>query len=427
MMNEGHPELALPALRAHMGDWIYYITFLRMEDIADRVSIAEDIHSSAPLRELLQRRLTGERARTIRDYLLNQPQRFFNALVVATYGGSPQWHEIAVRDLDVGLESLMEPFEGALGILALDGSEKLFAVDGQHRVAGIKAAVKEKKKIGNEEVCVIMVTGVTQEHRSEDPAGFERTRRLFTTLNRYAKPVTKRDIIALDEDDIIAILTRKFVEEHPLFRDKVSLGRGNSILRTDKESFTAITTVYDALDIYLPRTRRGWKDRKKLRPSEAEVNSFFRRASALWDALISHYPALQQMQGSQPEDEVAGIHRGEHGGHLLFRPVGLLLVVRVIKRLVDSRVSLPQAAQRVARTPSDIAAEPWVGLLWNATNRRMITSAENQRVAERLLVYLTFGHLKQMGLSVDELTGELAGLLNKPPDEVSLPAPLPRD
>ncbi len=27
-MDEQHPELELPALKAHMGDWIYYSTFL---------------------------------------------------------------------------------------------------------------------------------------------------------------------------------------------------------------------------------------------------------------------------------------------------------------------------------------------------------------------------------------------------------------
>lgn len=34
----------------------------------------------------------------------------------------------------------------------------------------------------------------------------ERTHRLFTTLNKSAKPVAKADIIALDEDDTMAII-----------------------------------------------------------------------------------------------------------------------------------------------------------------------------------------------------------------------------
>ena len=30
--------LHLPALRAHMGDWVYYITFMPMREIATRIS-----------------------------------------------------------------------------------------------------------------------------------------------------------------------------------------------------------------------------------------------------------------------------------------------------------------------------------------------------------------------------------------------------
>ena len=36
--NRGEP-LFLPALRATMGDWVYYVSFMRMGDIASRVSV----------------------------------------------------------------------------------------------------------------------------------------------------------------------------------------------------------------------------------------------------------------------------------------------------------------------------------------------------------------------------------------------------
>ena len=48
----------------------------------------------------------------------------------------------------------------------------------------------------------------------------QRVRRLFSTLNRYAKPVSMRDIIALDEDDIIAIASRELIDNHPLFSNE---------------------------------------------------------------------------------------------------------------------------------------------------------------------------------------------------------------
>src|SRR5579863_8869585 len=110
------PEpLHLPALRAHMGDWVYYITFMPMREIAARISLAEDIHSSETLKELLQRQLTS-RSGEIEAYLRTQPQRFFNAIVVGTYSGTPQWHELSIRKLESRLQNAPDYLEGALGI-----------------------------------------------------------------------------------------------------------------------------------------------------------------------------------------------------------------------------------------------------------------------------------------------------------------------
>ena len=213
---------------------------------------------------MLQRTLRGDRTTKITDYLVQQDQRFFNSLVVATYGGDPKWHEVSIKGAPSTLETeIPGRLEGILGILVLDGSETLFAIDGQHRVAGMREALKQNETLGKEEVSVILVAGVTQDHRQDDPEGFERTRRLFTTLNRYAKPVSKADVIALDEDDSVAIATRLLVEDHPLFSEKTSIGQGNNIIPSDQRSFTTIGTLYDSLDRYLQEGARATWNRFK--------------------------------------------------------------------------------------------------------------------------------------------------------------------
>jgi DNA sulfur modification protein DndB len=95
--DESDKPLVLAALRAKMGDWIYYITYMKMGEIAKRVSRAQSFYSSKILEELLQRDLEGERARKIEQYLISQKQRFFNSLVIGTYGGDPQWNEVALK------------------------------------------------------------------------------------------------------------------------------------------------------------------------------------------------------------------------------------------------------------------------------------------------------------------------------------------
>lgn len=405
--------LHLPSLRAHMGDWVYYITFMPMREIASRISVAEDIHSSETLKELLQRQLTN-RSGEIAAYLRGQPQRFFNAIVVGTYGGMPQWHELSIRKLESRLKSAPEYLDGALGILTLQGAEKLFAIDGQHRVSGIEKAITETPKLSSEEVTVIFVAGVIAEKREEDREGFERTRRLFTTLNRYAKPVSKKDIIALDEDDVIAITTRRLVEELPLFRNKVSIVKTKSLSVNDRKSLTTIVAIYDALDIYLRTMQRGWGKYKRKRPEvEDELTGFFTRATDLFGAMCKSFPQLAKLRDSEPDKEVAARHRNNTGGHLLFRPVGFQMVIQTIHLLMQKDMTLAKATASVAKVPMTLSEAPWLGLLWDDINHRMITR-DTPRYAQRLMYYCAGGDLMDIGTTELDLRNELAGAMNVP-------------
>lgn len=51
-------SLYLPALRSQMGDRIYYISFMSMKDVTERVSLAGEIHKSEQLNALIQRQLS---------------------------------------------------------------------------------------------------------------------------------------------------------------------------------------------------------------------------------------------------------------------------------------------------------------------------------------------------------------------------------
>ena len=214
-----------------MGDWIYYVTFLRMEQIADQIHIAQEIHSSNVLKDMIQRQVAN-RAGQISEYLLKQPQRFFNSLIVGVYGGSPDWYELAIGTNPIfDVDTFPHKLDGVLGILRLDGTQTLFAIDGQHRVEGIKQALEDNSELGREEVSVIFVA-----HRN-DSDGMERTRRLFTTLNRYAKPVSKSEIVALDEDDIIAITTRALVENAPALSGENLTGKDEGGRSSGQQEF----------------------------------------------------------------------------------------------------------------------------------------------------------------------------------------------
>jgi DNA sulfur modification protein DndB len=412
--------LSIPALRATMGDWMYYIGVLKLRDVARRISIAEEIHVSETLQGLLQRQLSN-RSGEIEQYLLTHPQRFFNALVVGTYGGNPNWYELDVQTDGSALAPLPRAVQGILGVLTLEGSEKLWAIDGQHRVAGIRRAVAANEQLGDEEICVIFVRGVASGNRHEDPEGFERTRRLFSTLNQNAKAVSKKDIIALDEDDVVAIVTRLLVEEHRLVHNKVSIGLARQIAVSDRQSLTSIEVLYDVLNRFLrDRSPQRWNESRTNRPDDEVIERYYRRSVEFFEILAQHFKPLRELAESEPGDKVAGKYRHSEGGHLLFRPIGLLMVVRVLRRLMDTGTSLGEAMSLISRVPMELTSPPWVGLLWNRVSHRMITSGENIRVAERLLFYGVGGNLNQYRTDIDALRREYAGMLGDEPDSVQI-------
>ena len=183
-MSPNRNPLFLPALRAKMGNWIYYITLMNMKEVASRISVVDAIQSSTSLKEQSQRALMKKSER-IAEYLLGEEQRFCNAIVIGSYGGNPNWHDLSVRGMK-GVADVPEHPAGSIGFLELTGDETLFAIDGRHRVQGIKEAVVQDRSLEEEEVCAIFVKGVPASERDKDPDGFERTRSLILALNRRA-------------------------------------------------------------------------------------------------------------------------------------------------------------------------------------------------------------------------------------------------
>jgi len=159
----------IPVIQATIGTWTYYTGVLSFEEISDYVSpINDELHKSKSLSDAIQRSITNNYI-SIKEYILNQDERFFNAIVLAIYDGNPNW-------IEVELEIENQQFYN-LGFLSLTGEEKIFPVDGQHRVAGIKTSLNENELLKNEKVPVIFIG-----HKKNDE-GMQRTRRLFSTLD----------------------------------------------------------------------------------------------------------------------------------------------------------------------------------------------------------------------------------------------------
>ena len=375
--------VTIPAIRAHMGTWVYYVTTMTFADIRTRIKKTDEVHKSKRLRDMIQRELRS-RTKEIASYLIEQEQRFFNAVVAGIYGGEPEWFTINIGDSsDSDAPTLSKRARESIGLLKLSGHEKIFAIDGQHRVQAIKDVLERQPKLGTEEVCVIFVG------HSTDAQGLEQTRRLFTTLNKTAKPVLPGEIVALDEDDAFAIVTRQLVEDYkPLADERVLFSKTPPIPSKEKKCITTILTLFKITEtISAPNDPNAYKRLKTLRPPDATIESIYKQQTEFWDSLRLNFPSIKKVTDSDPKLESAAKYRTANGGHLLFRPAGQRSFAQAVRVLVDRGNDITKSVQILSKAEFDIDKKPWINILWDSVGKRMVKSV-NYNLAQNLFLMM---------------------------------------
>lgn len=382
-------EIVLPALRGVMGNWVYYCCLMSLEELSSRVHYAKEVHNNKALSDMIQRRLNEGRSVQIAEYLKRQPERFFNSLVVATYGGRPNWYalsDVRGKTSKDKLTNLSENTVASVGFLTLQGDENLFALDGQHRLAGIKKAVKDG--LGHESLDEVSVIFVAHENTMN---GLKRTRRLFTTLNKTARPVSKRDIIALDEDDVMAICVRRLIEETELFSgNRIAFVASNNMPVANETSLTTIGNLYDVLTTLFTNAQSDLKkpksDLQRVRPDDGALDAYFSYAKDLFVQLRKNVEELDEFFSTENTKPIVTRHRGNHGGNVLFRPIGLELFTRIIARLTED-MSLSRAVKLATKLPRSLNEAPYEWLMWD-TNKKTILNNHKVTLREVLLYML---------------------------------------
>lgn len=375
--------MKIPAIRAKIGDWTYYITTLTFQQISEHVEeIDDEVYSSDLLKDLLQRSITNNYF-NIKKYILNQEEMFFNSLVLAVYDDYPDWIEIEI--------SYEDEEHYNMGLLNFPGKHEIIPVDGQHRVEGIKSALEANPELGENKIGAIFIG---HEVSSE---GKERTRRLFTTLNRYAKPVSTKDIIALDEDDVVAITTRYLLEDikYDLFKnDRVVYSKQKGIPRSNKKAITSIITLYKCnVSIFKQyykenNFKKTQSDFLKFRPSDEIIEDFEEHCIGFWDELIDKFIFISEYL-NKPENKnpSEGYRNKETGGNLLFRPVGLepfVQAITTIKKKTDW--SYDNIFQLYSEVEYGLNKIPWKGTVWDNIDKTMIMGSKT--LVKNFLIYM---------------------------------------
>uniref|UniRef100_I5AWM3 DGQHR domain-containing protein n=1 Tax=Eubacterium cellulosolvens (strain ATCC 43171 / JCM 9499 / 6) TaxID=633697 RepID=I5AWM3_EUBC6 len=372
--------MKIAAIKGKMGIWTYYVTAIRFEDITKYVSpITKEISNNDNFSNMLQRAIT-DNVDGIKDYILNQKERFFNALVLAIYDGKPEWFELEVE---------VEEYKTySVGVLELSGNEIIFPVDGQHRVEGIKKALEENTGLANEKVPVILIG------HQNTTEGKQRTRRLFSTLNRRARKVNDNELIALDEDDVVAVATREIIESNELFAGNRLVNVGNkNIASSNHVAFTSIIELYQCnriiFDFITSQEGLKKKDKEQLllyRPDNDVTEKYVKKINEFWHLMQNTIPSLKQYISAE-ENEIQELHyRDEEGGNLLFRPIALTQYITALCEYMQKEdCDVGNAISEFNKIPLTIQKKPWINILWTQDNK--INGRIRKKEVKNMMLY----------------------------------------
>jgi DNA sulfur modification protein DndB len=402
----------LPAIRSRVGDWNYYVTTLSFDDVYKLIKAPDEVHERKQLADWIQREAIEPHKEAIATYILTTPQRFLGSLIIGVYGGNPNWSPLNVnvpKDAEFSAEQL-QSLEGRLGLLTLTGGERLFAIDGQHRVAGIKRALDQSPDDTTLRTDSVSAIFVAHDPTSSD--GRERTRRLFTTVNKKAKVIAKAATIALDEDNGFAIVTRRLIDTHKLFEDagkRVLYGSTGALPAGEVNALTSVVGLAEIVkDLYGGKLAFDQK-----RPPEEALEGHLKLCISYFDALLARIPEYKEVFVSgtgQPGD-----YRTDAKNHLLFRPAGQRAFARATQLLIGRKHSVDSAVDTLAAADLNLLSPAWHHILWNPVAKTMITGTT--LIAEAQLLTLAKQPLrnKSSGKKLQVLMDSIAAGGASPP------------
>lgn len=376
----------IPVIRGKMGGREYFVGKMTFQEIAAKVQFFEDLDQSPTLDELLQRQLK-DRSKEMTDYLLRQPERFYGAIIVATWGGKPQYMPVKMEDHPL----LDDDFE--FGLLKFDGKQEFFALDGQHRLKSIMEAIRLNNDLRKEEVSVVFVT-----HEGTEQGNIK-TRRLFHTLNRYARATTTGENVALDEDNVVSIVTRMLLKSGIKTLNSTNMELVNKNLRKSQtELFTSLAAFYDFNYAVLNAVYRFPKGYLKFRPDASDIEKTYATISALWMEMIRRFPEFSEYENkSRSAAEIREPGGDGSKGSLIFRPIGLRIFGTVIANALGERAGIPVAPgkevrrrvwretlDRLKNLPMTLGKAPWRNTIYR--DGRMETGGRG--LAIRMACYM---------------------------------------
>ena len=352
------------AVKGKFGSTVYYLTSMPVTEASGIIQVASesDIWSNDTIDERLQREHNTNRIKKqIAPYLANNKDRFFGSIIVLAYGSKFDFESFSEL-FDSKLPVIYQKQSDKVGFLTI-AEGQLICLDGQHRLIALQAALGHREKefditgpylkdIPKDQISVIFI-----QHQNN-----EKTRNIFNTINRYAKPTSRGDNIITSEDDGYAILARDLVnEDGPFSLDTVNW-KSNTL--TDRSTtFTTISVLHTTNKIILDSIGITFSSQE--RPSEDLLEESRQHLFSFWKKVLKGMDAYV-ISTKKPSDIPGMRKEGEYS--LLFKPAAQAALVEALvratteKRLL-SKLSLNEAISRANQIDWNIESSLWKGVI----------------------------------------------------------------
>lgn len=262
----------VPAMRGKLGSRTYYSCLMPMSAIPNLFKFTDWAGFTPEDRE--QRVLNEKRVPDLRNYILDNEDDYIFSSITASYKGSePQYDE------------LKNGGDGSLGVLKLKLGDELIINDGQHRAAGIAAALKENPGLGEHTISVLLFP-------YEDR---DRVQQMFSDLNRFVQKTSKSLDILYDKRDPVSGATLDAMEEVPVFKELTD--KDSQTLKTKSTKLFTLAALYDANAELL----KGRDDESHTEKVDLLVDYWANVAKHMpdWEAVLGHHKEAQELRAEK--------------------------------------------------------------------------------------------------------------------------------
>lgn len=199
-----------PAIRGIQAGREYYVSMCPLR-IIPRIFLFDEDELKPELRA--QRVLNRSRIPEIAGYIRSNPKNYVFSALTASVDGNVKFESLGPGDVERNVGQLNIPMQA-----------KFVINDGQHRRAGIEAALRENPDLGDETIAVVFFRDV----------GLRRCQQLFADLNRHAIRTTTSLGILYDHRDELAQITKALLQKVQVFTDLTETQRSTISNRSIK-------------------------------------------------------------------------------------------------------------------------------------------------------------------------------------------------